>query len=329
MKKCLFLLIVCVLRVGSAFAADTETLYDGLYGRPSYFQDFEIPTTWPNNMTYYVTAVDDSGKRLVNYEVAVFDQDNKLRAIGRSIAQQQDLCPLTILGTEGDEFRFAVLSGDFSNPQIRECKQKVSFLTNYAIMPQEALQLTPEPANLKLVKLNASGFATISYGEVLSIGTNGITACKAKVDNGNVILTSLKGKAIPADAAVMLYGKGMEDSYVFLKANNPEVICDITGNELRSTTGTSVPTDGFTYLLGDANEFLTFDGYAFKDNQAYLNLSKAYASLTIVTPDETDGIANPVSHTRYGTIKYIDKGSIRIRKPDGTIYTNTGILINK
>ena len=139
MRKRKLLTFLCVaIATSSLWAAyDTEPdkngLYDGLYDRPTYFPDFKLTTKYPNNMTYITCARwGRNGDRLTNYEVAVYDQNNELRCIGRSQSTgvSNYRCTLTILGTEGDHFHFKVLYGDFKNPTIVDVPQTCEFKTN-------------------------------------------------------------------------------------------------------------------------------------------------------------------------------------------------------
>jgi hypothetical protein len=95
--------------------------YDKYFDRPTHFPDWYQPSYWPNNMAYFVAVrIGDSESRLENYEVAVYDQDNRLRHCGRSYAKDNHLCSLTIMGGEGDTFRFEILYGDdFDAPTIQ------------------------------------------------------------------------------------------------------------------------------------------------------------------------------------------------------------------
>lgn len=139
------LIIICILTAFHAVANDGGRLYDGLYDRPSFFPWFKSPNKWPNNMTAFVQAYDAEGNKLDNYEVAVYDQDGELRALGRSISSQQSLCSLTIMGTEGDVFSFRILSGDFDNPDIRNTEATCEFLTNKSISATDPLKLQALP----------------------------------------------------------------------------------------------------------------------------------------------------------------------------------------
>lgn len=139
------LFVICMLTAAHCLAEDGGRLYDGLYDRPSFFPWFKSPNKWPNNMTAFVEAYDAEGNKLENYEVAVYDQDGELRALGRSISSQQSLCSLTIMGTEGDVFSFRILSGDFDNPDIRNTEVTCEFLTNKSISVRNPLKLQALP----------------------------------------------------------------------------------------------------------------------------------------------------------------------------------------
>lgn len=140
MKRRGLLLSLVLILAGSASA--DEGLYDGLYDRPTYFTDFVRPNTWPNNMSYLVQAVTASGDALSNYEVAVYDQNDALRATGRSRTADKQLCMLTISGTEGDTFHFKVIYGDFVTPTIQSVPETCSFKTNDVVGRNEPFQLT-------------------------------------------------------------------------------------------------------------------------------------------------------------------------------------------
>ena len=100
MKRiCTFLLLIAA--IVSSVSADNG-LYDGKYDRPTHFPDFQRPTGWPNNMSIFVQAMTAGGDTVFNYEVAVYDQENKLRAIGRSRTADKQKCMLTVFGQEGD-----------------------------------------------------------------------------------------------------------------------------------------------------------------------------------------------------------------------------------
>lgn len=139
--KILLLLLAGILYCPAAKAWDTEPdsegLYDGSFDRPTYFQEWEQPSTWPNAMTVLseVRIGSTTGERLVSYEVAVYDQNNELRHCNRSLAKQNHFCMLTIKGEEGHTFHFQVLCGpDFADPTIVDVTDtELAFETNAAI----------------------------------------------------------------------------------------------------------------------------------------------------------------------------------------------------
>ena len=124
-----FMSLLLTFSVIQAFADDA--IYDELYNRPTYFPDWKQPSEWPVTMSYFTCArMGKNGDRLYNYEVAVYDQNNKLRHCGRSIAWQRNLCTLTIPGGYGDVFHFKVIYGDFVNPTIVDVPETCSFVAN-------------------------------------------------------------------------------------------------------------------------------------------------------------------------------------------------------
>jgi len=122
---------------------DADGLYDGFYNRPTFFPDWEQPSTWPNAM-YYLCDVrlgSENGPRMQSYEIAVYDQNDELRYCGRSLAKQDYYSVLTIRGMDGtDTFHFKVLYGDdFANPTIADIPDvSVPFVTNKSVGTKEA-----------------------------------------------------------------------------------------------------------------------------------------------------------------------------------------------
>lgn len=313
-------MIISILCVGGIFAADTGTLYDGLFSRPSYFPNYTVPTTWPNNMTCYVQAIGTDGEKMVNYEVAVFDQNDALRAIGRSIASQGELCPLTILGTEGDVFHFVVVSGDFNYPDIQQTTETLSFKTNLAIPPYEPIQLAVNEEVLSMVQLNGAGYATYSAAYPLKVYSKGVGAYKAKVTDSNIVLSRLTG-TIQAGTGLLLYGYEMADQYVYLQKCDTGVMADVNDNDLIPTTTATeplavMPTTGYTFALGNGSEFLRYTGVAFIPNRAYINLdynpvASGGKSMKMIFDDEPDGIERPYA-PRVSSGKFLIDGRIVI-----------------
>lgn len=119
------------------------TLYDELYNRPTHFPEWQQPTAWPNNMSYFIKVRMADGTQLTNYEIAVYDQHGTLRHCGRSIASQDDFCTLTIPGESGDSFTFQIIYGDFRSPTIVPANETCEFKVNAVVGIEEPFWLTP------------------------------------------------------------------------------------------------------------------------------------------------------------------------------------------
>ena len=147
MRKHIFslLLAVCMVFPMSMMAWDSEPdgngLYDGLYDRPTYFQDWMQPSAWPNCMFCFCDVQKD-GVRVESYEIAVYDQHDALRCCDRSLAKQDHYCVLTICGEEGDTFHFRVFYGaDFAHPLVSDVQGvTVPFETNGKVGSADPLE---------------------------------------------------------------------------------------------------------------------------------------------------------------------------------------------
>lgn len=126
---CMTVVALVVLMLTGTLSMRADGLYDGLFDRPTYYPDFSPPTDSPSNMSYFVCARIGS-ERLHNYEVAVYDQNGRMRQCNRSITAQQELCTLTIPGDAGDKFHFQVIYGDFTNPTIVDVPETCEFVAN-------------------------------------------------------------------------------------------------------------------------------------------------------------------------------------------------------
>jgi len=157
--RLLFLAAVMTGVCSQAYAWDQEPdgngLYDGVYDRPTFFPDWEQPSTWPNSM-YCFCDVQKNGVRVESYEIAVYDQNNELRHCNRSLAEQDHYCLLTIKGEEGDIFHFRVLYGaDFAHPLVSDVQGvTVPFETNGKVGSADPL----EPFVLNIQEGTPTGF---------------------------------------------------------------------------------------------------------------------------------------------------------------------------
>ena len=188
---------------------DANGKYDKLYDRPTYFQDFKLTTAYNNNMTYVTCARwGRHGERLTNYEVAVYDQNDKLRCIDRSITDQKNRCTLTIPGTEGDTFHFKVLYGDFKNPTIVDVPETCKFITN------------------DIVGLPADGdpfWFTVPVEPELLCWTNALDGDADKTFNVSDIMGEEATAALAAARRLHFFGNWETTDISTLKAGNPNL----------------------------------------------------------------------------------------------------------
>lgn len=153
---------------------DDDGKYDRLFDRPTYFPDWSQPSDWPNAMYYRcdVRLGTADGPMVQNYEVAVYDQDGRLRHCGRSIARDGDLCVLTIRGEEGDTFTFQVIYGDdFEHPIIADIPDtEASFKTNDEVGLDEPFHLVI-PGRTYLMETSTEAPVSEEHADVTVIRT--------------------------------------------------------------------------------------------------------------------------------------------------------------
>lgn len=163
MKRIISILTFMLIVIGSASA---DGLYDGKYDRPTYFPDF-IPPSTLNNMSCLVYVKTPSGEILENFEIAVYDQNNELRATGRSRHVDDEQCMLTIGGDENknDVFHFEVIYGDFDVPTIKPIIETMTFETNgvYGLYDEFYLNIYSDPT---VAYWTSDPFAELPTGEV-------------------------------------------------------------------------------------------------------------------------------------------------------------------
>ena len=167
------LLTCCLLMAGTmqGLAWDTEPdgngKYDTYYDRPTHFPDWQQPSDWPNAEYYLVCArFGEEGPQVENYEVAVYDQEGRLRHCKRSTAKDNHFCVLTIRGTEGDQFHCQVIYGDdFQNPTIVDVPETFGFKTN------DIVGSADKPFGLTVTSLlgDANGDGLVDSADVTAI----------------------------------------------------------------------------------------------------------------------------------------------------------------
>ena len=127
-QKFFFIFILCISLC--LVQRSSAAKYDKLFDRPTHYPGFKPPVTSPNNMTYFVRAKTKSNTLLCNYEIAVYDEQNNMRATGRSISSQRELCTLTIRGEQGEKLHFEIIYGDFEHPMIIPAEEMAVFEIN-------------------------------------------------------------------------------------------------------------------------------------------------------------------------------------------------------
>lgn len=203
------MLLACVLLltgISYACAWDSEPdgngKYDVFFDRPTHFPDWSQPSEWQNVMIYRCAVrLGANGPALQNYEIAVYDQKNELRHCNRSIANQDDLCVLTIPGVEGETFHFQVIYGDdFENPIIVDVPEiTCSFETNAIVGADEPFLLVL-PGRTYLSE----------HDTMLPASETGADVTVARTIRGGEWSTICLPFAIPAEQMETVFGEGVE-----------------------------------------------------------------------------------------------------------------------
>lgn len=128
--RCLAGLMLAFCSLALSPPAAAQGYGDG-YDRPSYYPDWTQPSDWLNVMYYFTKArLGADGEPLTNYEVLVYDQQDRLRHCSRSRAVDHDLCTLTIPGEMGDTFHFKIVYGPVDDPIVVDAEETCSFEDN-------------------------------------------------------------------------------------------------------------------------------------------------------------------------------------------------------
>lgn len=299
------LFLICVLTALHSVAEDGGTLYDDLYDRPSFFPWFETPNKWPNNMTAFVQAFDAEGNKLENYEVAVYDQDGELRALGRSISSQRSLCSLTIKGTEGDVFSFRIIYGDFVSPDIRNTDATCEFLTNKSISAADPLILQALPTVVLYANEdpdNQGEFWSTFYdsSSAYSLPDN-VSAYIARLKSEDEMsIWTLDNSTLAAGEAVILQS---DDRYIELEPSSL-VETPSAANQLQGVDVASGQQAGYRYYMLSYGPQYGLGFYKMNTNtllgahKAFLRVDEATAARSVgfrLLPD-TDGL-NTIEQT--------------------------------
>ena len=260
-----------------------DNIYDEYYGRPSYFPSFTQPKMHPNNMAFILKVVDAQGNPLENYEVAVYDQYNELRAVERSLVEHGDGCEFTVIGTEGDIFHFEVLYDDFVRPTIKKTHETYNFYTNATVGTNK---------NPFVLTIDESGKpAEVAYTlSDVPAGAFRTVCLPYEVDCHNGTAYEI-GALVPGEGLTLLPVETMEAGKPYFVKATAQGDIDFWYHRLAAGATTrvreSVPNNGLVgtlvdngnvpegmYILSSNQLYLVNSALPFKANRAYVDLSQ-------------------------------------------------------
>ena len=171
------------------------------------------------------------------------------------------------------------------------------------------------------VNISSAGYATFGYPVALDL--TGIEAYTAAVSGDKVVLSSVKGKKIPANTGIILKGTG--DVTISLTTETTD---DITGNDLKVSDGT-VTGDGSTiYVLGQNSEGkvgfgLLKTGEGLAAGKAYLIVTGSESRSFIDIDDNVTGIQQ-VKGSKSQVESYYNLNGQRVAQPTKGVYIVNG-----
>ena len=172
------------------------------------------------------------------------------------------------------------------------------------------------------VSISASaGYATLGYAAALNL--TGIEAYTAAVSGDKVVLSSVKGKKIPAGTGIILEGSG--DVTIPLTTDATD---DITGNQLQVSDGTVTGDEsGTIYVLADGSNGVGFyrveNGSAITAGKAYLSVPASSRQFIGFDDDTTTGINN-IERAASDMEQYYDLQGRRVAQPTKGLYIVNG-----
>ena len=172
------------------------------------------------------------------------------------------------------------------------------------------------------VTIGSAGYATFGYPVALDL--TDIEAYTAAVSGDKVVLTSVKGKKIPANTGIILEGSG--DVTIPLTT---EATDNITGNELLVSDGT-VTSEGTIYVLANKDKGVGFykltSGQKVLAGKAYLEVTGSPSRSFIGFGDDTTGITmvQGEGFMVNGSDNYYDLQGRRVAQPTKGLYIVNG-----
>lgn len=283
----LFALLACFGMSQQAFA-----------GRTLYFYDEDALDYYSDNMSF-TCVVEENGERIMDCEVAAFDENGGYRG---SVASRvsDGILFLMVAGTEmGDKIHFKLVTGDGTTASpyvVRDLNETYYYVTNDVIGSKSNPYVftVGETAVSPAVTLNGGSFATYSSNVDVKIATEGVKAYKAAIGEGQITLTELNGY-IPAGTGVLLHKANSTEAVEFeAPAASDAAASNLVGNVLRpTTTATKALVDistigGTIWALSATNSFKKYSGTFFSVNRAFLvyEMPSNTAEMRIVFGDE-------------------------------------------
>ncbi len=148
----------------------------------------------------------------------------------------------------------------FTDAMVAAAKSNGLYL-NYGTYTYTSVDIVYTPS----VTIGSAGYATLGYAAALDL--TGIEAYTAAVSGDKVVLTSVKGKKIPANTGIILEGSG--DVTIPLTTEDTD---DITDNDLLVSDGTLAADLSTIYVLANGTNGVGF----YLLNNGYVHAGKAY-----------------------------------------------------
>ena len=148
----------------------------------------------------------------------------------------------------------------FTDAMVAAAKSNGLYL-NYGTYTYTSVDIVYTPS----VTIGNAGYATLGYAAALDL--TGIEAYTAAVSGDKVVLTSVKGKKIPANTGIILEGSG--DVTIPLTTEDTD---DITDNDLLVSDGTVAADLSTIYVLANGTNGVGF----YLLNNGYVHAGKAY-----------------------------------------------------
>ena len=237
--------------------------------------------------------------------------------------QPLDADPSTILYTYGDgDMKVGTIDIFLTADMITNIQNGSFYIGGYEFTLTAVDLYLTSPT----VTINASaGYATFGYPAALDL--TGIEAYTATVSGDEVVLTSVKGKKIPANTGIILEGSG--DVTIPLTTASTD---EIGTNNLHVSDGT-VKGDGSTiYVLANGSKGVGFyklqndDGDTVPAGKAYLKIvgGAAQARAFLGFGNGTTGIDNLTPVLSNGEEVYYDLQGRRVAQPTKGLYIVNG-----